>query len=90
MLKKLLVRDPHLRLGAGDYLNECNVEVRNDLEQLMEHPFFLGIDFKTLHTERSPLADSFPTSSPSKEMIAQMLPGRKRFMKKLDFEEKKE
>lgn len=42
LVKALLKLDPSSRLGAGAMGSE------NDLERLKAHPFFEGIDFKSL------------------------------------------
>jgi len=44
ILQKLLTREPELRLGSG----------RRDAEEIMEHPFFKGIDWDDIYNKRLP------------------------------------
>ena len=44
ILQKLLTREPELRLGSG----------RRDAEEIMEHPFFKGIDWDDIYHKRIP------------------------------------
>lgn len=44
ILQKLLTREPELRLGSG----------RRDAEEIMEHPFFKGVDWDDIYHKRLP------------------------------------
>lgn len=44
ILQKLLTREPELRLGSG----------RRDAEEIMEHPFFKGVDWDDIYNKRVP------------------------------------
>ncbi|KAJ8606821.1 hypothetical protein MRB53_040688 [Persea americana] len=44
ILQKLLTREPELRLGSG----------RRDAEEIMEHPFFKGVDWDDIYNKRIP------------------------------------
>eukprot|EP00350_Pseudokeronopsis_sp_OXSARD2_P003313 CAMPEP_0170563742 /NCGR_PEP_ID=MMETSP0211-20121228/68645_1 /TAXON_ID=311385 /ORGANISM="Pseudokeronopsis sp., Strain OXSARD2" /LENGTH=73 /DNA_ID=CAMNT_0010882357 /DNA_START=1361 /DNA_END=1582 /DNA_ORIENTATION=- len=65
------------RLGAGDYLGPRGTEVKNDFEELKQHPFFEGVNFATLRLQTSPVAEDNVMNSPQKAQLAKYLPSNK-------------
>ena len=53
LIKKILVKDPSTRLGAGETGSEY------DIAHLKSHPYFKGIDWDNLHNIVPPNSDSF-------------------------------
>ena len=53
LIKKILVKDPATRLGAGETGSEY------DIAHLKNHPYFKGIDWENLHNIVPPNSDSF-------------------------------
>ena len=53
LVRKLLVKDPEKRLGAGQPGS------KNDMEHLKNHPFFGGLDFNQLQNMKVPFHEGF-------------------------------
>jgi serine/threonine protein kinase len=53
LIKKILVKDPATRLGAGETGSEY------DIAHLKNHPFFKGINWDNLHNLTPPNSDTF-------------------------------
>ena len=53
LIKKILVKDPATRLGAGEAGSE------HDITHLKQHPYFKGIDWDNLHNLVPPNSDTF-------------------------------
>jgi 3-phosphoinositide dependent protein kinase-1 len=68
LIKKLLVKEPYSRLGAGsDPRDLSDSGEANEMNNLKAHPFFAEINFATLHFEKPPVSSSNIVASPEKK-----------------------